>query len=729
MSQNNTLRDRFGCLFGPSLADVRYIFFYILSSKYDGCEDGTGFALFVPNKVSKRATLMDRPWKMIGLAAGVTAVLAGSLLLMGSLKSATRESQGAELARVEALAHWWESRIEAARSELRSQIIRQHLFTVLEHPEEWAPWRIEPKLSQIQTTWPQDLGIVQGLVLIDPERAVFATCRDTSGGAAAILHFMKSPESDIMLSGAPGGTNRLALLYFIPATEDDSPSGFLIALLSPASILTTPVGAPRSWALMSDPQHALLSSNSSFSPTLINQATWPLLVGKSSGTLEQGTSGTLNFCRVHVPGMLPLLVVSTMPIAQSAGGDLELVLIGGGVLLLLFSRKKRPRTEIVPPEQAVSQPARQESVAAIVSLPKEEFEFVPDPNNPFPVLRVTPEGLISLFNEAALRACPRIKDTPLIAEVLPSLETRQLLALLSGPPGTSFESLFGSVPHRFQVVPADDRITLYAHPLSASQSLEVALKQAHESFNSLCAVMSYPVLLIDPRDHSITSANRAAASLFGVEAGLLNGRILDSLCAQPIDLTASRSRLEVDAPAGHITCELNSVMVKIEGVPTVLATLEVPVTQNSMQERRSQTESNRPSQRQDSNEKRNLIPGPGILVSFSPVVRDVARRLLDKIGHTPEVFSTLDDATTWLITQGHRPEFVCIDITDFAEAPEWLADIRRRCGDIPCVAISDGVTGGLPPGPNSLIVKPFDLESISGALQTLGLPAELALSS
>ncbi len=118
----------------------------------------------------------------------------------------------------------------------------------------------------------------------------------------------------------------------------------------------------------------------------------------------------------------------------------------------------------------------------------------------------------------------------------------------------------------------------------------------------------------------------------------------------------------------------------------------------------------------------SLPAGPGILVTFDPTVREVARRLLDKLGHNCESFSCLDDATVWLITHDVRPELMAVDLLDFANTVSWVTELRDRCGDVPCLAFTDGLAYSLPAtGPNALLTKPFDLDSLAAALRELNL--------
>lgn len=365
-------------------------------------------------------------------------------------------------------------------------------------------------------------------------------------------------------------------------------------------------------------------------------------------------------------------------------------------------------------------------LAAYDSYARSEYERIPDPQSPYPVVYVTPEGLIQLFNDAALKACPRIKETPVIADVLPSLEARELNRLLGSSTNASFESLFGSTPHSFEVVPVEDGVLLYAHPLSASQTLEVALRQSLENFNSLCAVMPLPVMLVDPRNHAVTDANPAARELFKLPVDRLQGRILDTLSPNPVDLAVSHQDLVIDTPSGLIPCRAHFEMLKVEGVPMILVVLQPPADSYSSLATSLAKSEYISLHLQKSLSPPPVPPGPALVISLNPVVRDVARRLLERTGHACEVFSSLDDATAWLYSRNLRPELIALDIGEFLEAADWLETVRLRCGNVACLAITDGVTYGLTDeGPNAYLIKPFDQDTVVEALNYLGLPVEM----
>ena len=664
---------------------------------------------------------MKRPWKWVGIAAGMTAIVASSLLLMGNLQSAVRNSQDIELARVEALAKCWESRLEAAQAIFRDQVFLQELLPVLEHPEEWTSWRVEPKLAAFQMHWPADAGTLKTLLVVTADGSLHTSYGDTVGAASAVETVARS-------HGALISFVRMAFFYQPPPVEGDPAAGCVLAIVDPTSLLYLEGSATQQWALLSDPRHTLFASQPTTGAALVNSSTWPLLISKESGSLKQAGNSFLTFCRVRVPGMAPLLLVTNTQVGNASAWILAVLCLGLGLLFTVTCLGR----SYLPPQSAAERitgkatpPAATETKAAET----EDAEMMPDSYSPYPILRVTPEGMLQYFNKSALRVCPRVKDTPLLADVLPTVEPREIQRLIANASGNGFESLFGSAPHHFEVIPMEDGALLYAHPLSTSQSLEVALQQAQENFNALCAVSPYPILLVDPRNHVITEANAAAASVFSTTPNQLRGRILDSLASGPIDLTASRSQFETDTAEGHLTCALHCEMIKVEGVPTVLASLDMPRDLPRIAPDETSDDVKQIPQEDDQvAETLSLTIGPAVLVSYSPVVREVARRLLEKTGHAPEVFSALNDATTWMIGQSCRPEFVAIDITEFVDASDWLTELRARCGAVPCLAITDGVTDGLPSGPNVMLEKPFDLDSMAMALSELGLTADLAIT-
>ena len=116
-----------------------------------------------------------------------------------------------------------------------------------------------------------------------------------------------------------------------------------------------------------------------------------------------------------------------------------------------------------------------------------------------------------------------------------------------------------------------------------------------------------------------------------------------------------------------------------------------------------------------------LTTGPALLIAFSPTVRDVARRLLEKTGHPNEAFSSLDDATVWLITHDVRPEFVAIDLSDYDGGVNWIDDMRTRCGNVPCLCFTNGEEYEIEGNTHAYLPKPFDLDMLTGAMNELNI--------
>ncbi|MBU1983418.1 PAS domain-containing protein [bacterium] len=355
----------------------------------------------------------------------------------------------------------------------------------------------------------------------------------------------------------------------------------------------------------------------------------------------------------------------------------------------------------------------------------------PDPYCPYPVLSVSTDGLVVGFNDAARRSCARLDESPLITDILPALSDKELPKLLAAVNGHTFESLFGPRPHEFRLVRREGQLYLYGHPLSASKNLEIEMKQAQQNFYTLCALSALPVILADPRDHSILEANAAAADLLQTTPPALRGRALADFSAEPWELNNEDSLYIARGYNGiAIRCRLQYELIKVEGAPTLLIVLEPesePLLPDYPEIVPQATVMDSPP---SSPEPLPLPPGPGLLITLNPTVRETARRMFEKTGHDCESFSSLDDVTVWLITHDVRPEFVAIDLTDFDGIDGWLEELRARCGDVPCLAFTDGDPWSLPnDGLNAFLAKPFDFESLIAALATLKLDHALFSST
>ena len=383
---------------------------------------------------------------------------------------------------------------------------------------------------------------------------------------------------------------------------------------------------------------------------------------------------------------------------------------GHGPVLLHFRAqaaviRERPADDSLPP------------------LPAPVTQTAPDPHSPFPVLSVTPDGLIVAYNEAARRACARLEDTPLLSDALPGMDARHFADVLAGGNGSVFPSLFGPRTHEFTLIFDGEQILLYGHPLADSQNLEIEMKQAQENFYGLCALVPSPVLLVDPREHMVIEANGAAGDLFERPATALRGQTLDALSAELWEPAESNGFFIAQTLNGRrVPCMLRYELIKVEGVPVLMVVLDrlpesvppvVEVTAAAVAEPERGPAPSAPP----------VLPvGPGMLITLNPTVREVARRLFDKAGHACEAFTNLDDAVVWLITHDVRPEFLAIDLTDFDLAESWIADLRARCGDVPCIAFTDGESYSLPEGGlNTSLEKPFDLDAFQDALSAVHL--------
>ncbi|MDD5087942.1 MAG: PAS domain-containing protein [bacterium] len=380
-----------------------------------------------------------------------------------------------------------------------------------------------------------------------------------------------------------------------------------------------------------------------------------------------------------------------------------------------------------PHEGLVALRFRIEPVAAAVAPspdPADSLPNQPDPCCPYPVLAVSVEGLITGFNDAARRICPRLEETPLLPEILPATGHDQQADMARLADGATFESLFGPRLHCFTVVRRDHHLYLYGHPLAASKNLEIELEQAQENFCTLCALSRHPVLLADPRDQRILEANAAAADLFQTTPSALRGRALSEFSAESWEFGQGNTEFFAEAANGaERRCELSYELIKVEGAPALLIVLEPLDTPPAPDCTPIAFADDVPAAAPVLPAAPPPLPiGPGLLVCLNPTVRETARRMLEKTGHECESFSSLDDVTVWLITHDVRPEFVAIDLTDYDEAASWIEELRGRCGEVPCLGFADGEHYPLPDdGPNSWLDKPFDFESLAAALAQLEL--------
>lgn len=787
---------------------------------------------------------MSPLWRAISISAASAAILAGTALLMGSLHGSGDRSVQLEQARVEALARFWETKLEITRSTLRNQVLHHDFLAVLEHPEDWSSWRVQNKFEAMRTSWVKDNGMPQGFVLLNPDGRVHTSSGDTTRASDVVKALRKSDGLDaVLLSPASGMAGVLGVQFYLPNTIAAQRPARIIALLDPKTVFTTTGEVPTEWTLLAEPQGIVLAS-ASRKNNEISEAAWTLMVSQRNGAIAQPSGTTLCFARIQIPGMSPLLLLQTVQIPSAAIGSLIGIFsfLGSGFLLVLALRRRRDEkaTQDATPaaiesettneaagyrqivqnisdpicvidasgivikanraagdwlrlrrskpdetitvqtlrgefsardffSQAGEDPAvvngvyritmgdsvfegmleasrlyRDEGGRSAVLLhfkplqeqipPKTDHDYAPpeletgkaatlDSYSPFPVLAITSDGLVNAFNDAARRTCPRLDDTPLLTEILPDFDISCLSTLLDHGNGTSFQSLFGPRSHEFTIAVDGDRILLYGHPLADSQDLEIQMKQAQENFYSLCALTPSPVLLVDPRDHSVMEANAAAGDLFRMPAANLRGQTLSELSTTPWDLGDGSDYFIAQALDGsRIECTLRYELIKVEGLPELMIVLE-PMPQRSPE----YIEAPLISEVEPQDTTTQAIPpslpvGPGMLVTLNPTVREVARRLFEKRGHSCEAFTNLDDAVVWLITHDVRPEFLAIDLTDFDEVDNWINDLRARCGDVPCIAFTDGDIYPLPNGGlNAFLPKPFDLDSLTEALANVNV--------
>jgi len=350
--------------------------------------------------------------------------------------------------------------------------------------------------------------------------------------------------------------------------------------------------------------------------------------------------------------------------------------------------------------------------------------------NPQPILLVDDQGHVTECNRAALEISARLADKPHLSDVLPNVDKSNLATILDPLRAQRFESLFGSRVHEFYPVPTEAGMMLYGLRKSDAQSLQIALHQAQENFNTLCATVTDAVLLVDPRSHMIQEANLAASDLFGAVHPELAGKNIDEFAEWPWQSEHLRSSVQLLREDDQcIECSFEHELIKIEGEPTLL----VVVTKLFEFEQRDvrQLADYADSVAEDVTEQIQqrvaepstpaLPVGPGMLVVTNPTVRDVARRMLERLGHSCEVFTNLDDATIWIVRAEFRPEFLMIDLGDFDRPQELIEMLRARCGNVPCLGLTDNETEELPDGSNAVLNKPFELEDVVSSLQSLDL--------
>ncbi|MCC6477254.1 PAS domain-containing protein [bacterium] len=293
--------------------------------------------------------------KILGIAAGLTAVLGGALLSMGHLRSAESDFADLEVARVKNLASAWETRLLGVRAAFRDQLLRQDGAAFVEHPAEWASWRVTTKFDAMQTAWPMEIGRPKGWALLRTSGDVHAAAGDTSGLGAVVEAFGGTDATDIALASRESGRPSCLGIQYSPPADDIAPNpGRLVALFDPGILFDIPNDPPAHWVLMNSPRTALMAS-ARRQDLPIGQTTWNILLSETSGLISMDDGLPLAFCRIHVPGMQPLLVVAEIESPVGAGSATgALLLLAGGTAWLVFAllprRKKAAVTTGESPE-------------------------------------------------------------------------------------------------------------------------------------------------------------------------------------------------------------------------------------------------------------------------------------------------------------------------------------------------------------------------------------------
>ncbi len=789
-------------------------------------------------------------WKSIGIGGGIAVITAGTLLLMGNLRSATQEATDIETVKLQSLAGSWSGRLESSRSHFRELILRHQIVTIMNSPTEWAAWRATEKYRQLREDWQEVYGSPRGLVMLTASGSCHSVLGDSTGLASGLARLAEAG-GEMILHGGSAETPAYLLLVHRPLVEPEIATTRFVAILDPASVLILPQQCPHSWSLLSGPNEVLFTCDPNQQAPLINNATWPLLLSKPDGTLPDQNGNQWHYYKVELAGMQPMLLVGQVtphvPVTAAAAA----LIVGLGVLVLALTamtgrksnspestaaraaptmepvppvesgldlnyrsifqsapdpmwvlnvhgeivkvnaaaqdilrvHKGKPNPEInfehgdmtIPAAEFFSQiagnpqdaegPCRFATRQSILfsgdmivrklftgangkstllvqlhsTVPPEENEQVqaaaaiacsaePEVNStiqlsPFPVIRMTTRGELIEANPAARETCPSIEACTSIGQVFTRLETEEIEKLLNEPDEASFETLFGGSTHAFRMRKSGNSLLLFGHELSDAKRLEVDLAQVQENFMTLCNLVPAAVLLLDPRDLTILEFNMETCDLFSLPPSHLRGRTFDTLSAFPWELGEEQDEFYGLTSDGRtIRCAFRGQLIKVEGNPTLLIVLEALSVEAAPQ---SESNDEEPMSEPQTIQRPEVgVPnsGPGLLIVSNPTVRDVARRLLERLDQDCEVFTSLDDATIWLFSRDTRPSVAMIDVSDFDDAEGFVAHLRMRCGDVPCLAITDDEDYALPNGgPNQNVVKPFDLETVADALQSVGL--------
>ncbi len=278
---------------------------------------------------------MSRFWRSVSIAGGAAAIILGALLLMGNLRQAQSQAVELEQVRLETLARSWEGRLETARETFHDRIVQNDLLPILEHPADWSPWRVQPRLTAMGENWTAESGSVRAFILLLPSGQVHSSIGDTSGLDYARTTIVSDPLLDLVLWN-PGtvGTQLLALDYRPPQIDSSDSPGHIIVLLDATPLFRATGKSFGNWVLLSAPGTALAASSPQPAPVAISDAAWKLLLQTEAGAVPQTEDGTLCFARISLPGSAPLLLVQPFRARASASlFGFALLFLGLGVLL------------------------------------------------------------------------------------------------------------------------------------------------------------------------------------------------------------------------------------------------------------------------------------------------------------------------------------------------------------------------------------------------------------
>lgn len=299
---------------------------------------------------------MKRFWRFAGLAMALTALVGGSLLMMGHQRSMTDDYTRQEFVKLRALAGHWELRLNAVYSSFNDAILRYDAESMLDHPEEWSSWRVQSKFNDMLKSWINEYGTPKTIALMTGVHHTHTVAGDTTGFARIASTMKNQASMDIVLIGdTPENPGFLAVKYQPPSGEHSETPGWLVVCFDPPAVLNLPDDIPQAWALMSGPERTLFASSQT-SAGRISGPVWKLLVSEKSGVVTQPDGSSLGFCRVHVPGMKNMLLVSEIRSTVHAVIWIPVLLLSAGFGFMLFSW---PRKILRP--------------ASVSSLPHEEI--------------------------------------------------------------------------------------------------------------------------------------------------------------------------------------------------------------------------------------------------------------------------------------------------------------------------------------------------------------------